>query len=264
MEAIHSLSASKSSYPMVDLTQLFMTATQERKRLESQGQILRVLNLVRLETVRHMLMITVTLSKKPLDTSSPGFPAYPYYSISTLTGNLSLGALMLGESRKYGTTIVPGLYAPVHLHFFVARMDMAVDCKLNEVHNQVVEVNVKVESAGTHNMHNNDFYAKEKLLKSMRDCDPSSLRHWILWQRKFQAPLQHYTALMDLQDYSENGTVTVVYRVILKGTDGEAYRDATGTTQFHEGRREDAVAAAEEAAFSKACAWFGFGLYLYH
>jgi primary-amine oxidase len=45
---------------------------------------------------------------------------------------------------------------------------------------QVVEVNVKVESAGTHNMHNNDFYAKEKLLKSMCDCDPSSLRHWIV------------------------------------------------------------------------------------
>ncbi|XP_066390545.1 DNA repair RAD52-like protein 2, chloroplastic [Miscanthus floridulus] len=64
--------------------------------------------------------------------------------------------------------------------------------------------------------------------------------------------------------YSENGTVTVVYRVILKGTDGEAYRDATGTAQVHEGRREDAVAAAEEAAFCKACARFGFGLYLYH
>jgi hypothetical protein len=42
---------------------------------------------------------------------------------------------------------------------------------------QVVEVNVKVESAGTCNVHNNDFYAKEKLLKSMRDCDPSSVRH---------------------------------------------------------------------------------------
>lgn len=63
----------------------------------------------------------------------------------------------------------------------------------------VVEVNVKVESAGTCNVHNNDFYAKEKLLKSMRDCDPSSVRHWILWQWKFQAPLQHYTTLMDLQ-----------------------------------------------------------------
>ncbi|CAN6225081.1 unnamed protein product [Urochloa humidicola] len=64
--------------------------------------------------------------------------------------------------------------------------------------------------------------------------------------------------------YSENGTVTVVYRVILKGTDGEAYRDATGTAKVHEGHREDAVAAAEEEAFIKACARFGFGLYLYH
>jgi len=48
----------------------------------------------------------------------------------------------------------------------------------------VVEVNVKVESAGTHNVHNNAFYAEEKLLKSelqaMRDCDPSSARHWIV------------------------------------------------------------------------------------
>lgn len=49
---------------------------------------------------------------------------------------------------------------------------------------QVVEVNVKVESAGAHNVHNNAFYAEEKLLKSelqaMRDCDPSSARHWIV------------------------------------------------------------------------------------
>jgi len=54
-----------------------------------------------------------------------------------LTGILSLGALMPGESRKYGTTIAPGLYAPVHQHFFVARMDMAIDCKPNEAYNQV-------------------------------------------------------------------------------------------------------------------------------
>ena len=55
-----------------------------------------------------------------------------------LTGILSLGALQPGESRKYGTTIAPGLYAPVHQHFFVARMDMAVDCKPGEAHNQVL------------------------------------------------------------------------------------------------------------------------------
>ena len=56
-----------------------------------------------------------------------------------LTGILSLGALLPGESRKYGTTIAPGLYAPVHQHFFVARMDMAVDCKPSEAFNQVCQ-----------------------------------------------------------------------------------------------------------------------------
>ncbi|RVX04331.1 Copper methylamine oxidase [Vitis vinifera] len=235
-----------------------------------------------------------------------------------LTGILSLGALQPGEIRKYGTTIAPGLYAPVHQHFFVARMDMAVDCKPGETFNQflwsskvpskvkalawlvahgkvntndklqlrrpykalcpqwcilcrgngesidhlflhcpvtiglwhrlfnlvglvwvpprsiedmlvitfkglgnslrgktlwqiacltliwmvwqernnrifedkgrteemVVEVNVKVEEPGKNNVHNNAFYAEEKLLRSemqaMRDCNPLSARHWIV------------------------------------------------------------------------------------
>nr|GMD24649.1 copper methylamine oxidase-like [Ipomoea batatas] len=101
-----------------------------------------------------------------------------------LTGILSLGALQPGEQRKYGTTIAPGLYAPVHQHFFVARLDMAVDCKPAEAYNQVVEVNVRVEEPGGHNVHNNAFFAEERVLKTeleaMRDCNPSSARHWII------------------------------------------------------------------------------------
>ncbi|KAI7729154.1 hypothetical protein M8C21_022047, partial [Ambrosia artemisiifolia] len=101
-----------------------------------------------------------------------------------LTGILSLGALQPGEVRKYGTTIAPGLYAPVHQHFFVARMDMAVDCKPGEAYNQVVEVNVKVEESGKNNVHNNAFYTEETLLKTesqaMRDCNQLSARHWII------------------------------------------------------------------------------------
>ncbi|KAJ0048747.1 hypothetical protein Pint_15526 [Pistacia integerrima] len=101
-----------------------------------------------------------------------------------LTGILSLGALQPGESRKYGTMIAPGLYAPVHQHFFVARMDMAIDCKPGEALNQVVEVNVKVEEPGGSNVHNNAFYAEETLLRSekqaMRDCSPLTARHWIV------------------------------------------------------------------------------------
>ncbi|KAI6686594.1 hypothetical protein NL676_032507 [Syzygium grande] len=69
-------------------------------------------------------------------------------------------------------------------HFFVARMDMAVDCKPGETFNQVVEVNVKVEEPGKENVHNNAFYAEEELLRSemqaMRDCNPLSARHWII------------------------------------------------------------------------------------
>lgn len=49
---------------------------------------------------------------------------------------------------------------------------------------QVVEVDVKVEEPGNNNVHNNAFYAEEKLLKSelqaMRDCNPLSARHWIV------------------------------------------------------------------------------------
>lgn len=80
--------------------------------------------------------------------------------------------------------IAPGLYAPVHQHFFVARMDMAVDCKPGEAFNQVVEVNAKVEEPGENNVHNNAFYAEETLLKTelqaMRDCNPFTARHWIV------------------------------------------------------------------------------------
>jgi len=60
-----------------------------------------------------------------------------------VTGILSLGTLLPGEFRKYGTMIAPGLYAPVHQHFFVARMDMAVDSKPGDALNQVISVEIQ-------------------------------------------------------------------------------------------------------------------------
>jgi len=60
-----------------------------------------------------------------------------------LTGILSLGSLLPGEFRKYGTTIAPGLYAPVHQHFFVARMNMTVDSKPGDALNQVISVEIQ-------------------------------------------------------------------------------------------------------------------------
>ncbi|CAN6302760.1 unnamed protein product [Urochloa humidicola] len=64
--------------------------------------------------------------------------------------------------------------------------------------------------------------------------------------------------------YTDNGKVTVIYRVTVRGTDGEVYREAAGTASLKDERFDDPVAGAEEAAFCKACARFGFGLYLYH
>ncbi|XP_051130978.1 DNA repair RAD52-like protein 2, chloroplastic [Andrographis paniculata] len=64
--------------------------------------------------------------------------------------------------------------------------------------------------------------------------------------------------------YSDNGTVTVVYRVTVRGSDGEAHRDSSGTVSTRDENILDPVAAAEELAFCRACARFGLGLYLYH
>lgn len=64
--------------------------------------------------------------------------------------------------------------------------------------------------------------------------------------------------------FSDNGSVTVVYRVTVRGSDGEAHRESTGTVSATDSNVEDPVAAAEEIAFCKACARFGLGLYLYH
>ncbi|KAL6560290.1 hypothetical protein OROGR_003849 [Orobanche gracilis] len=64
--------------------------------------------------------------------------------------------------------------------------------------------------------------------------------------------------------FSENGSVTVVYRVTVRGSDGEAHRESTGTVSPGNNSTVDPVAAAEEIAFCRACARFGLGLYLYH
>ncbi|KAL2559969.1 cobalt ion binding [Forsythia ovata] len=64
--------------------------------------------------------------------------------------------------------------------------------------------------------------------------------------------------------FADNGSVTVVYRVTVRGLDGEAHRESTGTVSPGDGDITDPVAAAEEIAFCRACARFGLGLYLYH
>ncbi|KAG5228063.1 DNA repair RAD52 protein [Salix suchowensis] len=63
--------------------------------------------------------------------------------------------------------------------------------------------------------------------------------------------------------FAENGSVTVIFRVTILGSDGEAHRESSGTVSSSDADIEDPVAAAEEIAFCRACARFGLGLYLY-
>jgi hypothetical protein len=63
---------------------------------------------------------------------------------------------------------------------------------------------------------------------------------------------------------ADSSTVSVVYRVTIKGSDGEAWRESTGTASMADTQFGDPVQKAEGMAFRRACARFGLGLYLYH
>lgn len=99
-----------------------------------------------------------------------------------LTGVLSTGALTAEEQitgRKYGINLGSTLYAPVHQHFFVARMDFAVDGSRNSV----AEWNVQVEEESTEsNPFCNAFYFTNKVLSTeqaaIRDCCSDTARFW--------------------------------------------------------------------------------------
>jgi primary-amine oxidase len=95
-----------------------------------------------------------------------------------LTGIVSNGALPVGEERKYGTIVGPGVYAPIHQHLFSIRLDMDIDGEANSVY----EVNTVTEPAGPDNPFGNAFYAQSTLLateaRAQRRVDPSTARFW--------------------------------------------------------------------------------------
>ncbi|KAH9550702.1 hypothetical protein CY35_10G085300 [Sphagnum magellanicum] len=63
---------------------------------------------------------------------------------------------------------------------------------------------------------------------------------------------------------ADSSTVSVVYRVTIRGSDGEAWRESSGTASVSDTQFGDPVQKAEGMAFRRACARFGLGLYLYH
>jgi primary-amine oxidase len=95
-----------------------------------------------------------------------------------MTGILNTGALPDGETRKYGTLVAPGVYAPNHQHFFNIRLDMMVD----GLRNSVYEVHSEAESVGPENPLGNAFYEVSTLLRSEAEAqqltDPLHARYW--------------------------------------------------------------------------------------
>ena len=95
-----------------------------------------------------------------------------------LTGIMHTAALPAGETRKYGTMIAPGLYAPNHEHSFNIRMDMMVDGPKNSVH----EVHCEMEPEGPDNPAGNGYFATSTLLQTEQEAqqlvDPLRGRYW--------------------------------------------------------------------------------------
>jgi primary-amine oxidase len=95
-----------------------------------------------------------------------------------LTGIVNTMALSPGESARYGTEVAPRLVAPLHQHFFAARLDLDVDGDANTVQ----EVNTRGVPPGAENPYGNAFVAEvtplEKESAAKRNTNPLSSRFW--------------------------------------------------------------------------------------
>jgi primary-amine oxidase len=95
-----------------------------------------------------------------------------------LTGIVSNGAVMPGETPPWGELVAPQVYGPIHQHFFNVRLDMTVDGPLNSVY----EINTVADPPGPENPHHNAFRTEAILLHSeciaQRIVDPLRGRFW--------------------------------------------------------------------------------------
>lgn len=97
-----------------------------------------------------------------------------------LTGVLSVGAIAPDKVPTHGTLISPQLYAPIHQHHFVFRLDMDVDGAANSLY----EINTVAEPEGPMSPYGTSFRAEATLLgselKAARDADPRGGRVWLV------------------------------------------------------------------------------------
>jgi primary-amine oxidase len=79
-----------------------------------------------------------------------------------LTGILSLGTVLAGESPIHGAMVAPLLYAPNHQHFFNMRLDMGVDGQ----HNTVQQLDVVADALDELNPFSNAFHVEATPLRT--------------------------------------------------------------------------------------------------
>ena len=95
-----------------------------------------------------------------------------------LTGIMSMGAHASDVDPSHGVKCAPGLYAPHHQHFFSARLDTAVDGRLNTV----VEVDSVPDPLGPQNPYGNAWHTETTALtcesQAQRDINPKRARYW--------------------------------------------------------------------------------------
>ncbi len=95
-----------------------------------------------------------------------------------LSGIMQTQAFPDGETSRYAPLVAPSLGAPVHQHLFCARLDVAVDGDVNEVH----EVETLPEPLGPDNPWANAFRAHsrrlETELEARRVVDTATSRVW--------------------------------------------------------------------------------------
>jgi primary-amine oxidase len=95
-----------------------------------------------------------------------------------MTGIMSNGAVLPGEKPRWGEIVAPGVYGPIHQHFFNVRLDMMVDGLANSVY----EVDTVADPPGPENPHDNAFHTEATLLRSeshaQRMIDPLAGRFW--------------------------------------------------------------------------------------
>lgn len=95
-----------------------------------------------------------------------------------LTGIISNGAVAAGDEPPWGELVAPGVYAPIHQHFFNVRLNMMMDGPSNSVY----EVNTEADPPGPANAFGTAYRAVPTLLRTegeaQRMIDPFKARYW--------------------------------------------------------------------------------------